>query len=203
MRICLSVTTERLQLQTAACRGREPCKELLSLSARFAHLWSHPSCPSSSFPQLLHQRGTRPASRICFSSPVPLQLGSTNLKSWQPRVRCHTCLLQWMSEWCWRSYCICWHVCILCSLCLQKQKDVSLNITQWGDPKGQPTFGPHSEHCTSSCKPTLFYGRLWRLPNFAPPAFGFHWNESSCSHGCPNRSLPDQLWIKSNHQLIA
>lgn len=198
MRICLTVITERLQLQTAACRGREPCKELLSLSARFAHLWSHPPARAA----LSHSCYINEALSQPPGSASPLQ----SLCSWAPPTSradslgygatltsCNGCL---------RSYCICWHVCTLCSLCLQKQTDEH-HFTQQGDPKGQPTFGPHSEHCTSSCKPTLLCGRLWRLPNFAPPAFGFHWNESRCSHGCPNRSLPDQLWIKSNHQLIA
>lgn len=128
MRICLTVITERLQLQTAACRGREPCKELLSLSARFAHLWSHPSCPSSSFPQLLHQRGTRPASRICFSSPVPLQLGSTNLESRQPRIWCHTHLLQWMSE---KLLHLLTRLHTLQSVSTEANRWTSLNSTGW------------------------------------------------------------------------
>ena len=108
-----------------------------------------------------------------------------------------------------RSYCIHWHICTLFCWCLKIQTDVpwlswtSFHYMGIRSQRADTIFEHSSVYRTRCRKPTLFCCRLWYLPDFAHPVFGFRRNSSRSWHAHPNWSLPDQLWIKSNHQLIA
>lgn len=127
------------------------------------------------FPQLLCQRGI--SSRICFSSSVSA-------------VRQH----KWCSVWWWMP------IAFTGGFSPRFARSCWLSWTLFHS-MGRSHRADNFEHCTRSCRSTLFHCRLWQLLNLAPPAFGSHRTESRCSRVCPSWNLSDQF--QSNHQLIA